>query len=190
MNTQYLYMLMLGARPEGRLVEQHDMFFGISNSPSGLSDAIKASWPETKGKVHIDAMRKVSLVDGYTISIIPRKSRQGKGPRLFFLNLGGYKRDEFDEFHYKMLVVAADKGEAVDRAKQTAFYQHTGFKGATSHIDDKYGVDVDEVYEITDILGKEFREQYSIDIRKASGGTPDEMQLGYITLAKLAKMTT
>ena len=51
-----------------------------------------------------------------------------------------------------MIIAAANKSKAIDRAKKTAFFRHTGFKGATSHIDDKYGVAVDDLYEITDIL--------------------------------------
>jgi len=50
-----------------------------------------------------------------------------------------------------MIVAAGDKGEAVKQAKNTAFYKHTGFKGADSHIDKKYGVDVDDFFEIADI---------------------------------------
>ena len=65
--------------------------------------------------------------------------------RLFFINLGGYKENEFEEYHYKMLTACEDKSVAIQAAKQTAFYKHTGFKGATSHIDDKYGVDVDDI---------------------------------------------
>src|SRR5678809_1545416 len=84
--------------------------------------------------------------------------------RLFFINLGGYKQNEFEEFHYKMIIAANNKGEAIDTAKQTAFFRHTDFKGATSHIDDKYGVDVDDVYEIADILPVGIKEKYSISV--------------------------
>jgi hypothetical protein len=33
-------------------------------------------------------------------------------------------------------------------AQNRPFFQHTGFPGANAHIDDKYGVDVDDVYEL------------------------------------------
>lgn len=47
-------------------------------------------------------------------------------------------------------------------AKETAFYLHTGFEGAISHIDDKYGLDVDDLYEIYDILPVADKEKYSV----------------------------
>ena len=74
---------------------------------------------------------------------------------------------------------------AITAAKKTAFYRHTGFKGATSHIDDKYGVDVDDVYEIEDILLARDKEQYQIMTRRVENFGEDEMHLGYLKLDKL-----
>jgi hypothetical protein len=58
---------------------------------------------------------------------------------LFFINLGGYKENEFEEYHYKILTVAQSMGLASKRPRRV-LYKHCGFKGAgVSHIDDKYG---------------------------------------------------
>jgi len=84
-----------------------------------------------------------------------------------------------------MLAVAGDKGAAVQQAKQTAFYKHTGFKGAESHIDDRYGIDVDDVYEISDILSIHLKEQYSIKLSKQLFTQEDKLHLGYLKLDKL-----
>ena len=105
--------------------------------------------------------------------------------KLFFINLGGYKQGEFDEFHYKMLIVASGKDAAIAKAKQTAFYKHTGFKGAPSHIDDKYGVDVDDVFEIKDILPKALKQKYCIAIQPSLSTKEDDMHLGYFKLDTL-----
>ena len=43
-------------------------------------------------------------------------------------------------------------GEIVKRVKQTEFYKTMGFKNAESHIDDKHGVDIDDIYKISDLL--------------------------------------
>jgi hypothetical protein len=86
------------------------------------------------------------------VEILPRQASAEKGARLFFINLGGYKQGDFEEYHYKLVFAAADKGVAIQLAKQNAFYLHAGFKGAESHVDDKFGVDVDDCYEISDIL--------------------------------------
>ncbi|MBC7439220.1 MAG: DUF1543 domain-containing protein, partial [Flavobacterium sp.] len=41
-----LYMIMLGCKPEGRLTEQHDIFFGIGNSLKELIPSMKNLWKE------------------------------------------------------------------------------------------------------------------------------------------------
>jgi hypothetical protein len=127
----------------------------------------------------------VKVVDDYRIEVVNKKDASSKNEKLFFINLGGYKENEFEEFHYKMLTVSIDKGVAIQKAKQTAFYKHTGFKGAVSHIDDKYGIDVDDIYEIEDILSSHLKEQYSIQITKAENEKEDELHLGYLKIDKL-----
>lgn len=181
-------MLMLGCRPAGRNTEQHDMFFGVAETIKDLVPEIKAFWPEAKGDIHVDAWREVTQVNGHSITVVPKEetSETAAGAdKLFFLNLGGYKPGEFDEFHYKMLAVAQDKAGAIQQAKQTAFYKHTGFKGAASHVDDKFGVDVDELYQVQDILPEEVKQTYSLLVTAGEAGAEDEMHLGYFQLHKL-----
>lgn len=184
-----LYMLMVGCRPPGRHTEQHDMFFGIAETPAALIPKLNAFWPEARNRMHVDAIRRVTHVDGFSISVQPRTSNATPSlHKLFFLNLGGYKRAEFNEFHYKMLAVATGKSDAIRQAKQTAFFKHTGFAGAPSHIDDKWGVDVDDVYEIDDILPAADRAAFSIKIEPAGTVAEDKLELGYITFDKLEEL--
>lgn len=178
-------MVLLGCTPTGRLTEQHDIFFGIANSLKELITEMQAFWPEANGKIHIDAWRTVNNVNGYQIEVVAKGDAQPKKQALFFINLGGYKPNEFDEPHYKMLVVASEKSLAIKQAKETAFYKHTGFKAAVSHIDDKYGVDVDDVFEIIDILTAETKAKYALKISAATNLPEDEMNLGYLPLAKI-----
>jgi hypothetical protein len=90
-----------------------------------------------------------------------------------------------EEYHYKLLSIAKDKAAAITTAKQTVFYLHTGFKGATSHIDDKYGVDVDDVYEIKEILLKQLKDKYVISIQPGTSLPKDELHIGYLKLSSL-----
>ncbi|MDX5437771.1 MAG: DUF1543 domain-containing protein [Pontibacter sp.] len=175
---------MLGCRPAGRNTEQHDIFFGIAETVKDLIPQLLAFWPEAKGNLHIDAWREVNQVGDYTIRVVPKGKTTGED-KLFFLNLGGYKPGEFDEFHYKMLLVAPSQGEAVKQARQSSFYKHTGFKGAESHIDDRFGVDVDEVFQVKDILPEATKQQYSLGITAGGAGVEDELHLGYFQLHKL-----
>ena len=186
MDELKLYMVLLGCKPKGRFIEQHDMFFGIATSLTELKQEMIDSWPEAEGKMHIDGWREVNNVEGYKVQIQAKTTTKHTDPtQLFFLNLGGYKPDEFEEFHYKMLIAATDKGMAIQRAKQTTFYVHTGFRGANSHIDDQYGVDVDDIYEIEEILTTTAKDKYSIHLIKQENLSADTYHLGYLKMSKL-----
>ncbi|MES1218976.1 MAG: DUF1543 domain-containing protein [Bacteroidota bacterium] len=180
-----LFMLLVGCSPKGRRIEQHDIFFGIGETIKDLIPAVISSWPETEGKLHFDAWREVRQANGYTVTIVPKNENSGNSEaKLFFINLGGYKQNEFEEFHYKMIIAAHHKGEAVSQSKETAFYRHTGFAGATSHIDDKYGIDVDDVFEIEDILDEETKRNFNIVLVANETPQPeDEIHLGYFKLS-------
>ncbi len=179
---------MLGCTPEGRYTEQHDIFFGIGKSLKELIPEMKAFWPEAKGQIHIDAWREVTMVDNFSIEIVAKKALDNNpdSDNLFFINLGGYKENEFEEYHYKMLTIAGNLGLASKNAKATTFYKHCGFKGATSHIDDKYGIDVDDIYNVADILTDTYKEKYSLNITKIERFfEEDPLHIGYLKLDKI-----
>jgi len=187
MSSLKLFMVIIGCKPQSRFTEQHDVFFGIADSLRALIPQMKAFWPEANGLIHIDAWREIKHVDEYIVQVIEKKDA-GKGePKLFFINLGGYKENEFEEYHYKIVIAAYDKGGAVRRSRETAFYKHCGFKGAASHIDDKYGIDVDDLYEIEDILPGEIKHKYAIVLSKADNLVQDELHIGYVKIDKLEK---
>ena len=182
-----LFMFLIGCTPPGRHIEQHDIYFGIADGIIELIPGMIAFWPEAKGDIHIDAWREIRLVNGFEVTVLDGEPVENTH-QLFFINLGGYKQKEFDEFHYKMIVAAKDKGEAVKMSKQTAFYKHTGFKGANSHVDDKYGIDVDDIHAIRDILPSSDKTKYSIQIRPASPQLKDdEIHLGYFRVEDVEK---
>ena len=155
-----LFMVQLGARPKGRLIEQHDIFFGVANQVSELVDDINHHWPEVKNKWHIDSYRAISKVDNYAIKLVESSSQaeSANDLKLFFINLGGYQRGSFEEFHYKLLIVAANQADAIKQAKQSEFYKAFTYKdkespfNAASHIDDKFEVDIDDIYNVNDLI--------------------------------------
>lgn len=179
-------MFLIGASPAGRNIEQHDVFFAIGDSVKDVLPDVISFWPEAKGKLHFDAWREVKNVNGFSVEVVEEEVEDGSA-KLFFINLGGYKPGEFEEFHYKMIIAAPDKGAAVAQAKKTAFFRHTGFKGANSHIDDKYGVDVDDFFEIKDILPARMKDKFSIVVRPAEGLPEDNLHLGYFKLDTVEK---
>ena len=181
-------MLLLGCTPPGRNTEQHDVFFTIAPDIRDTVPEILKFWPEANGEIHIDAWREVTLIDNYSVEVALRKTESAEisGKKLFFINLGGYKENEFDEFHYKVLAPAIDKGSAIAIAKQSAFYKHTRFKGAESHVDDKFGIDVDNIYEITDILPADIKNRYSVSLSISNSvAETDKLHLGYFKLNNL-----
>jgi Domain of Unknown Function (DUF1543) len=184
-NGPTLFMILLGCKPEKRNIEQHDIFFTIAGNLAEAKDDILSFWPDA-GTIHVDAWRPVTCVDGHRITVVEKTSAvtAANDWQLFFVNLGGYKKDEFEEFHYKMVVVAPDKGSAIQKAKETAFFKHMGFPGATSHVDDKYGVDVDDVAVIDDILTDSMKQRFAICIERCEDLVPDELRLGYLKWSK------
>lgn len=180
-------MIMLGCTPKGRFTEQHDIFFGTGTGLKDLVPDINAFWSEANGRIHIDAWQKITTVDGFSIEVVSRETPLTHEEQLFFLNLGGYKEGEFEEYHYKVIVVAKTKAEAIKKAKQTTFYKHYGFKGAESHIDDKYGIDVDDIHNIEDILSEKFKLQYRLKITKTNATSEDEKHIGYLKIDKISE---
>lgn len=58
-----------------------------------------------------------------------------------------------------------------------------GFEGAVSHIDDKHGVDIDDIFNVSDILPKKMKEKYTIVLEKSNVEIQEnEMHLGYFKL--------
>ena len=183
-----LYMVMLGCTPEGRLTEQHDIFFGIGPSLKELIPQMKASWPEAKGRIHIDAWREISVVDQFSITIEDRDTAiNTASEKLFFINLGGYKENEFEEYHYKILAVTESFEMASKKAEATTFYKHCGFDEAVSHIDDKYGIDVDDIYNVDDILDAKLKEKYRLKITTSETVLKeDTLHIGYLKIDEIA----
>lgn len=175
-----LFHVILGATPKGRNIEQHDVFFGIAKNFEDLIPEMKAFWSDAK--IHVDCYQEVKFVDGYEVKIV-EKSKTNSEEKLFFINLGGYKPNHFLEFHEQHLLVGKTMGEVTKKVKETNFYRNMGFKGAESHIDDKHGVDIDDVYEIHDLLSKETKEKYSIILEKSVAENQGNFtKIGYIKI--------
>lgn len=181
-----LFMLLLGSKAPARNVEQHDYFFGIASSLKELVPEIKAFWPEAGNSIHVDGWREVNTVKGYRIRVsLKEEVAEPSLHQLFFINLGGYQSNLLEEQHYIVLTVQENRAVAVNEAKKTSFFKSNSIKGARSHIDEKYGVDVDEIYQIEEILSASQKERYQIEITPSADLPEDEIHLGYFKLEKL-----
>lgn len=193
-----LYMIQLGGRPKGRLIEQHDIFFGVANQVNELIADINNHWPEVKNKWHIDSYRAISKVDNYAIKLVESniQAECANDLKLFFINLGGYQQGSFEEFHYKLLIVADSQADAVKQAKQSEFYKQFTFKdkaspfNAASHVDDKFEVDIDDIYNVNDLISnvKIIIEPLARALDKSINVIEDKKYVGYLSIKNLKKL--
>jgi hypothetical protein len=180
-----LFYIILGATPKGRNIEQHDVFFGIGESLKDLVPDMKDFWKKAEGKIHLDCYQEVKFADGYEVKIVEKTDQQTEN-QLYFVNLGGYKRGFFEEFHEQHLMVGDSMGDIVKKAKSTEFYKTMGFEGAVSHIDDKHGVDIDDIFNVNDILPEKMKQKYSIILKKSDAENQENlMGLGYLKIDKI-----
>lgn len=181
-------MVLLGSKAPARNTEQHDFFFGIANNLTELVPAMRSFWPEAGNSLHIDGWRRITYVDGYRVDVVPKQQNLENGKRLFFINLGGYTSGKLEEQHYTLLTVQDDRMSALSASKRTAFFKTATIaklKGANAHIDEKYGIDVDDIYRIDDLLTDADKAVYHINLLPAPGLPDDEVHLGYLQLHKL-----
>ena len=177
-----LYMVILGCNVPNRYIEQHDVFFSIGADLLNLKQSMYDFWPEAGDKLHIDSYRIVSRVGDYVIKIVLKENESKSDDlNLYFLNLGGYKPHDMEEYHYKQLVVAKSIEDAVALATEHVFFKHHN----EPHVDNKYGIDVDDIYLVSDILPNIIRNQYSLQIMKANAHhKEDDLAIGYIKLSE------
>ena len=216
-----LFMLKIGARPQGRLIEQHDVMFVIANSLGETIESVNQHWPAVKNNWHLDAWREVKRVGDYQILLSKESlSKDGlskdnaladdiladdrvdnkldsHGKQLYFVNLGGYLPGQFEEFHYKTLVVAETLGKATAQVKKTAFYQDYTFDNvdtaksgvATSHVDDKHQLDLDDIHCVADLLPKDVALTIQPLTEHEKNQLPDDaLHIGYLSLKQIKTM--
>lgn len=185
-----LFMVLLGSKPLKRTVEQHDYFFGIARSLQELVPQMIEFWPEAGSSLHIDGWREINHVDGYSVTVNAKSDLKTpeSGKRLFFVNLGGYQSGKLEEQHYTLLTVQEDRKGAIKTSTMTPFFKEASIasvKSASAHIDEKYGIDVDDIYRVDDVLSDETRSKYDIVLSKCADGQHDQIHLGYFKLDKL-----
>lgn len=207
-----LFMLKIGARPQGRLIEQHDVMFVIANSLSEIIESVNQHWPAVKNNWHLDAWREVKRVGDYQILLstdslskdglskdnaLADNKLDSPGKQLYFVNLGGYLPGQFEEFHYKTLVVAETLGKATAQVKKTAFYQDYTFDNvdtaksgvATSHVDDKHQLDLDDIHCVADLMPRDVALTIQPLTEPEKNQLPDDaLHIGYLSLKQIKTM--
>jgi hypothetical protein len=147
----------------------------------------RAFWPDAGHSLHIDGWREVNKVDDCAVRVVPlADDGPASGNKLFFLNLGGCTRGKLEEQHYTVLTVRNSRLAAIQLAKKSLFFKTNSLKGmGSAQIDKKYGIDVNSVHRIEDLLSPAPKAQYRIVFGNGTGIPDDKIHLGYFKLDKL-----
>lgn len=139
-----------------------------------------------RDKVHIDAWMKVQQVNGYNVVLSNKSETHNQNDlKLYFVNLGGYKTGEFEEYHKKLFVVANGVSDVKAQILSHPFMKEyspsdlgTAGKG---HIDDQHKIDfeADDIICINEILGNNFK----VILKKADTVIENETKIGYVPLS-------
>lgn len=129
-----LFAVLLGGQAPGSNTELHDVVFVTGDRLEDTYPALLMKWFGAAEGLHVDSYRVLDVVDGHRVEL----TREGpaSGPRLFFVNLGGYRDGEFAEAHANTFVVAQDVDTAKRRAKASLLQGYDAV-----HTDDLYDVD-------------------------------------------------
>jgi hypothetical protein len=138
-----------------------------------------------RDKVHVDAWMKVEYASGYKVQIRKKHSEpQEDNLKLYFINLGGYKENEFEEFHKKLFVAATAVSDALQQVMHHPFMkEHSpaelGIAGG-AHLDDQHKIEfeADDIVCVSDAIGNE----YELVLEKADSPKENEMAIGYVRL--------
>ena len=134
----------------------------------------------------------------HTVKLIEsdNQAANDNGLKLFFINLGGYQQGSFEEFHHKLLIVAATQADAIKQAKQSTFYKEFTFKdkdspfNAASHIDDKFEVDIDDIYNVNDLISNVqiLIEPTIHNSHELANADEDKEYVGYLSIKNLRRL--
>jgi len=114
--TPKLFMFYVGGDVANCNIEVHDVRFSIGQSPEDCFDDLRQQWWGESKSLHVDSWAEISHADGYDVTV--SEGTFGGRERLYFVNLGGYEPNSFEESHRNVLIVANTKTAAMKRALQ------------------------------------------------------------------------
>ncbi len=163
---QKLFVVALGGKAKNSNIEVHDIRWVLGRDIKETIPHLKAQWIGAKNKLHIDSYITVEYVDGYKIQPIrihkTSKSSKSTTPEnenktyLWFIYMGGYDAEKFEEQHKFDLIAAKNVYEAKKLAKKR--WSH-GFE--LKHVDSAKIIHI-----IPLVLSKNNTEIWQIDLVK------------------------
>ncbi len=139
-----LWKVMLGYKPVGCMIEQHDVAFVVGERISDTIPALKKI--RESESLHVVSYTPIRALEDYEIYVTPTgESVEGAiaGLNLFFFNLGGYKKNDPEKYHKRILKIGRSLADLVEEVRLDSFFFHHRVPESfiQQHVDDKYGID-------------------------------------------------
>lgn len=109
-----LFMISLGGKISGCNVEVHDVQFVAAEHIDETVEVLKSHWYGLPEKLHMDSYKVITGADGHRVQLTLTKPENNK--QLYFVHLGGYKREMTQELHDVALLVGESEKEVKERA--------------------------------------------------------------------------
>jgi hypothetical protein len=139
-----LFSVFLGGRAYKCNTELHDVVFTLGEKIEDTYSDLLQKWFGLPNRLHIDSWVDLNIVEGYKISLSKEKKKSKK--KLYFVNLGAYEKNRFEELHESKFMVDVNKINVKKRAKELLLVGKEQV-----HLDDLY--DVDDCIEIRKVSG-------------------------------------
>ena len=164
-----LFSVFLGGRAHKCNTELHDVVFTLGEKIEDTYNDLLGKWFGLPDRLHIDSWVDLNIVEGYKISLSKKKNKSNK--KLYFVNLGAYEKNKFEELHESKFMVDVNKINVKKRAKELLLLGKEQV-----HLDDLY--DVDDCIEIDKVS------DFYIVLRKSTKPQKSEFNNGYHPIPK------
>ena len=164
-----LFSVFLGGRADKCNTELHDVVFTLGEKIEDTYIDLLGKWFGLSDRLHIDSWVDLNIVEGYKICLSKQKNKSKK--KLYFVNLGAYEKNRFEELHESKFMVDVNKINVKKRAKELLL---VGKKQV--HLDDLY--DVDDCIEVKQVSG------YYINLERTSKHSNLKFNNGYKPIPK------
>lgn len=169
MTDPALYAVCLGGRAPRCNLELHDVVFAVGDALEAIHPQLLERWFGDPEKVHVDAWARVDQVPGYRVRLA--REPQADGPRLYFVNIGGYAPGELLERHAYALYAGASSGEVRTRAKAEL-------------LAGRQEVHRDDLYDVDDLLSVDTVDGWHVHLVPDADAGPPEVTNGYFPIPR------
>lgn len=150
-----LFAVYLGGRADRCNIELHDVVFVVGTSIEETYPLLAKRWFGNLQGFHIESYVELQNIDGYKVELNPSPSKGDSLKKLYFINLGAYKPEEFTEYHQSAFYVADSAPDAVRRAKselcQGLQTIHKDDVVVLDRVSNPIDFDVDDVLELREV---------------------------------------